>query len=186
MKNKIIVLNLLNEDRQKVLRTHLILNFLGFGSAIMFIILASVGAILILSKFALTNTFNESVAQSALVTQEYGGVNTLIKQVNDKLTKIDQIEKQFDPWSEHLLNISRLIPEGIALSSLTMERRSRDLLLRGEARKREDLLSFKAALENSGMFESVESPISNILNKQDIAFDLKLKIKESVFTLFAE
>lgn len=186
MPSKNIILNLLPGDKKRALRKHLILRLISFCLAVSFIIISTVAAALSLSKLILLDTFNDSIVQSTLIPRELGGANNLIKQVNFKLDTIDKIERHFSPWSEHLINISKMIPKDITLTSLSAEKFSRSLMMRGTAKTRNDLLSLLAALENSGLFESIESPISNILVKEDIAFDLKMKIKESILAEFSE
>jgi len=161
----------------------LILFFKNFA-AYSFVLTAVVGIVLLISQTLLTYTFNDTISRTALVTREYGGMNSLIRDANRKLHKISKIEAEFVPWSEVLLLAATLTPSNITLTSLVSESSTKDVLLRGVAKTREDLLIMTSAFEKSTFFESIESPISNLLIKEDILFDLKMKVSEEAVASF--
>lgn len=56
-------------------------------------------------------------------------------------------------------------------------RSSSEVSFRGIARTRQDLLSFEAALRNSGRFQDIASPLSNIIQETNISFVIEGKLK---------
>jgi len=179
MNNKIISINLLTKEKINSLREYLLIVAFHDFAAFSFVLVSFIGMVMLLSFVLLTNTFNETIEQTTLVTREYGGMNSLIRRTNLKLTTLNSIEKEFTPWSENLVAFAKLVPKNVSLVSFTANRESGEVLLRGVAVSREDLLSFMKALTESGLFTNIESPISNLLTKTDLAFDLKMKIPKS-------
>ncbi len=53
------------------------------------------------------------------------------------------------------------------------------LTIDGTSATRESLVSFVKNLQSSGMFKSVDLPISNFANDKDLAFSIKITISES-------
>lgn len=180
MNNRFISINLLTKEKIASLREYLLLVASHDFAAFSFILISFIGIILLIAHVLLTNTFNETIAQTTLVTKEYGGMNSIIRRTNLKLTTLNSIEKEFTPWSDNLISISKLVPKNISLTTFSVDRSSRDVILKGTAAGREDLLIFTKSLSESGLFENIESPISNLLTKTDLAFDLKMKISASV------
>ncbi|OGF82370.1 hypothetical protein A3B18_02190 [Candidatus Giovannonibacteria bacterium RIFCSPLOWO2_01_FULL_46_13] len=52
------------------------------------------------------------------------------------------------------------------------------IILNGMADKREDLVAFVKSLEDSGEYDKVDSPLSNILKKTEVDFSLSLNLKK--------
>ena len=73
-------------------------------------------------------------------------------------------------------------PAGISIAGISF----RNLLaldpvrvsLSGKAAKREDLVLFQKILEDSGLYKKIDSPISNILKKNDIEFVFDLEFSQ--------
>lgn len=179
MNSKMITINLLTKEKINALREYLLIVAFHDFAAFSFILVSFIAMILLMAYVALTNTFNATIEQSTFVTKEYGGMNSLIRRVNTKLTTLNSIEKEFTPWSEIMVSASVLVPKNVSLVTFSADKSSREVIIRGVAVSREDLLSFMKALTDSGLFENIESPISNLLSKTDLAFDLKMKIVES-------
>lgn len=177
--NNLITVNLLSPEKKRMLKKYLLILFLKNFAAYSFVLIAVVGIVLLVSQTILTTTFNDTISRTALVTREYGGVNALIREANRKLRKISEIESEFTPWSEVLIHAATLTPSNITLVSLSCEASTRDVLIRGVAKTRGDLLIMTRAFEESKIFESVESPIANLLIKEDILFDLKMKVSQA-------
>lgn len=179
MNNRFISINLLTKEKINYLREYLLLAAFHEFAAFSFVLISFIGIILLINNILLTDTFNETIAQTTLVTKEYGGMNSIIRRTNLKLTTLNSIEKEFTPWSENLIAVAKLAPKNISWVTFSADRSSREIIIRGVASRRDDLLAFMKSLTDSGLFENIESPISNLLTKTDLAFDLKMKIAES-------
>lgn len=174
-----ITINLLTKEKINALREYLLIAAFHDFAAFSFILVSFIGIVLLIAYVLLINAFNSTIEQSTLVTREYGGMNSLIRSANTKLTTLNSIEKEFTPWSENLISFAKLVPKNVSIASFTVDKESRSVTLNGVAVSREDLLSFTKSLTESGLFEEIESPISNLLSKTDLAFNLKMKISVS-------
>lgn len=183
MKNKIITINLLTKEKIAYLRKYLFLVTTHDFAAFSFVLISFIGIILLMAHILLVNTFNDTIAQTTLVTKEYGGMNSLIRRTNLKLATLNSIEKEFTRWSDIMVSFSKLVPENVSLTALSADGNAREMIVRGTAVSREDLLKFMKALEDSGSFENIESPISNLLTKSDLLFELKMKISETAIKI---
>lgn len=180
MKNKIITINLLTKEKIAYLREYLLLVTTHDFAAFSFVLISFISMILLVAHILLVNAFNDTMAQTTLVTKEYGGMNSIIRRTNLKLTTLNSIEREFTPWAVNLISFSKLVPKNVSLTTFSADRNSRGIIIRGVAITREDLLKFTKSLEESGLFENIESPISNLLTKSDLSFELNMKILESV------
>lgn len=168
----------MTKEKIGFLREYLFLLATRNFAAFSFVLCALIGMILLGSQILLLNAFNDAIAETTLVTREYGGVNFLIKNANLKLSTLNAIEREYTPWSSTVVSVAKLTPANISFVSFSANKNTREILLRGVAGTRVDLLKFMKNLEDSKLFEIVESPLSNLLTKEDLAFDLKMKLYE--------
>lgn len=99
-----------------------------------------------------------------------------VRDFNKLLKNIEVVQAEYLPWTEILIETVTLVPSGIQLSSFTIQKGAASFSLTGKANTREDLLSLKKNLEDSDNFIEVQSPISNLLLKENINFELSGKI----------
>jgi hypothetical protein len=178
-----INLNLLSPENKKSTEERLlylsIKNLL--GALLIFAVFSA--TILLVAKLVLADNFQTIVEQTTLIVKEYGGVNQKIKETNQKIVVVSDTQKKFVAWSEILAKISDLIPKNITVSVMIMSRDNEEMTLKGTAKTRDDLLSLKSNLENSEIFSSVKIPFSNLLTREDIDFDFKLKLNKKIFEI---
>jgi hypothetical protein len=106
-----------------------------------------------------------------------------IKNYDDEFSKINlqlasaiKMKKDQLYWSILLEKLSEKTPEGIEISNLSTKNYA--VFLAGKAGNRDSLLSFKGNLEKEGCFTDVNLPLSNLVSKENIDFQMDLKIKE--------
>ena len=102
--------------------------------------------------------------------------NQQIKDINNSLQALEQIQKNFYPTTNLLLRINELIPEAIYIVSLNYNHPDQTLLMKGKADNRQVLLNFQADIKKIDFIEKVELPLSTILKKEDIDFELKITL----------
>jgi len=81
-----------------------------------------------------------------------------------------------------LEKISEIAPAGINLTNLSYQTAQNKVVLNGQAKTREQFLNFKENLEKSQVFLEVESPLSNLINKENIDFNFNFKISTSTIS----
>ncbi|MFA5961142.1 MAG: PilN domain-containing protein [Parcubacteria group bacterium] len=98
-------------------------------------------------------------------------------EINAKLTKISAISSGQLYWSNFFLMLNRATPHSIEIIGLSTKDFSVHLM--GKAKTRDDLLSFRDNLSKEECFENVNLPLSDLVSKEDIAFQIDLGIKEN-------
>lgn len=97
-------------------------------------------------------------------------------EINSKLSKISDVASGQIYWSELFLKLNAAVPDAVELSGLSTKNFS--VFLAGKAKTRDDLLLFKDNLSQELCFEDVNLPLSNLVSKEDVVFQIDLKIKE--------
>lgn len=99
------------------------------------------------------------------------------KQINELDQKLVKIQSGHLQWQGIFQGLSGVMPEGVFISDLSTKDFS--VFLVGKARTREDLLDFKNKLEAVECFQDVNVPLSNLVVKNDIDFQIDLKVTEN-------
>ena len=98
-------------------------------------------------------------------------------EINTKLTKISSVASSQIYWSGLFSRLDQSIPDNVEISGLSTKNFS--VYLAGKAKTREDLLLLRDKLSQEDCFENVNLPLSDLVSKEDIAFQIDLDIKES-------
>ena len=169
-----VTLNLLSPEKKAVLRTGFIFAYVQTMLFIVFLIVVFSSGTLLALRMMLKGTYEDLARRSDGGVDESKGITTEIKKINDYLKRIDGIQQRYVPWSTVLEVLTRQVPEGMQLTSLTVSKDGK-ILLSGIARQRNDVLTFQSRLEQSEEFADVKSPISNILTQKDVKFDFEFR-----------
>lgn len=150
-----------------------------YGSAITGIFLIFIALLIIIWVFItiqLKSAVNnlESV-QGSFKGQDLKTQQAAVADLNKYLEKIASIQKNQKNYSALLINLSNLVPSGIRLNTLTLDKNG-EISLNGYAQRRELILTFKDSLEKSNLFAGIENPLSNLIKQTDINFYFKFKI----------
>ena len=141
---------------------------------LMLLITIMVAIVLLATKAALQNHFNEIVAQSTLTTQYATSFNQGVQKFNKKLSTVEKIQQDYVAWTDFFIIISQLVPPDVTISSI--DSNLQKTLIFGVAKDRNALLQFQQNLKNSNIFKNVETPLENLLKRTDIDFNIKADI----------
>ena len=72
--------------------------------------------------------------------------------------------------------LSKLIPEKISLSNVANDLSTQEIIIKGYAQTRDDLIAFNKNLEASQLFKEVKIPLSNFLTQEAIIFEITAKV----------
>lgn len=95
-----------------------------------------------------------------------------IQNFNSLLGNVSAIQSEYASWSGVLIETAKSMSDGVVLTSLTIQKTNSTFQFSGNASTRDSLLDFKNNLEESLFFSNIESPISNLLSKENISFTL--------------
>lgn len=164
-----ITLNLLSPTQKEALRARVIFAM----TERLMIVLISVmllGCIfLLLLKIELTKTLAEVQARQVL-TSDYARANNDIRSLNRQVVRVEALQKLALSPSSLFRDLAIRTPQGVAITSLDLDMKSGSMRLNGIAARRDGLLAFEAALKQSPYVKSLESPISNLFQKNAINF----------------
>ncbi len=99
------------------------------------------------------------------------------KQINNQIAQIYLIEQDQFYWSKILIRLSELVPPEIKLNSLITN--NYKITLEGTADNRDELIGFKKKLMNEPELINVDLPLSNLVDKNNIEFQISFEIKEN-------
>jgi len=107
--------------------------------------------------------------------EEMKSYDSLVKNTNAKVFEIDKIQSDQLYWSKFFMRIDRGNLNGLTMDSMV----SKDFLvtIAGKAETRDNLISFKEALEKEDCFSEINLPLSNLVSKENVEFKIELKIK---------
>lgn len=94
--------------------------------------------------------------------------------INDRLSVISKIDADQLYWTELFLKLSETIPAQIEISTLST--RDYGVFLVGMAETRDVLLEYRDRLSKESCFSEVTLPLSNLVSKENIAFQIDLEI----------
>ncbi|MFH1029758.1 MAG: PilN domain-containing protein [bacterium] len=172
-----ITLNLLSREKKEELRFRKIYLMGKDFACIIFIFTVLIAIILSVANIILVNTFNDTISNSYI----FGSKNRIfeddLNKLNSKLENMRKVQSDFVAYDELMLDVNDYVPENIILTYLSINTDSKKAVFKGYALKREDLLNLKNNLENSNLFEKVESPLANLLEKDNINFNITADLK---------
>ncbi|HEY4518384.1 MAG TPA: hypothetical protein VJG48_02045 [Candidatus Paceibacterota bacterium] len=131
---------------------------------------------LILTSKGEATTLALSNARLRPVSKEADTAVAATQEVNAKLRIITAIGRPLSVGGM----LDRILSHkmsGITITSIDYSSDAK-LSLKGVARDREALLSFIKSLHDDSMFAEVGSPISNLIENHDIAFNIIMKVQE--------
>jgi len=99
-----------------------------------------------------------------------------IEEINNLMSEVSAVQKDFVKWSRILNDFLALLPTGNTIQSINLDKEQGTMTMSGWAKTRDDFLQLKTNLENSQMLSGTESPISNLLHRTDVDFTIRAKL----------
>jgi len=159
--------------RKKIFRNILHEEFLFLLPVILFIIIL-LNVFYLLSIKHDTSLMQKSLAESQDKYQELSSYEEKFKQVNESSVKLLNIQDKHMHWTEVFNKLSSALPDGISINEFSTK--DYKIFLVGKARSRDILLDFKGTLEADTCFTDINVPLSNLVVKDDIDFQMDLAI----------
>ncbi len=135
-----------------------------------------IGILFSMSYLILINYMEESKIGSFLAKETYQGVDDEIKSIEEKMDYILNIQEKAINWSKLLEDIMLKTGNNISFSKIMISRDNYRLDLMGYAQTRDDLLELKKSFEESSSYLTIDFPIRNILEKDNISFEMRITV----------
>ena len=99
-----------------------------------------------------------------------------IKDISGQVASVKKIQDNQLYWSRLLLKLNEKVFDGLEITDLTTSDYA--VVLDGKANTRDDLIAFKDSLVQDQCFSNVELPLSNLVSKDNVEFQISLAIKK--------
>lgn len=133
-----------------------------------------ISGVFVFAQIILEQIFSEAISKVRLVadTPEDNEFRTA---VNTRIEGIPRIQKDYIPWSYFVEYIADNSNANITFNNLEISEQDQQIKLIGVAENRSSLLEFKNDLQGSPHISEVIFPIENILKKEDVDFNIRIK-----------
>jgi len=126
------------------------------------------------TKYAMQTSVPKDQLESSKELEKY---DEEFKEANSEITALEEVQRENIYWSDLFLELNKIVPEGIALQSVSTKKMQ--IFISGTAGTRDDLVALKEKLENSSCFENINFPLSNFAAKENIEFQSDFSIKDN-------
>lgn len=171
-----LTLNLISEELKKKIKLRHLYLFIKKINLTLIVITIVVAIILLIAKTILQVKFNDIVDQTTLVTKNNQGYNLKIRDINNRINFVEKVQNDFIPWSNLLKTVADITSNDIGLNYLKINLADQTIKIKGKAGLRDSLLDFKQKMEAATIFKEIDFPIKNILEKENINFEINAKI----------
>ncbi|MDP2708670.1 MAG: hypothetical protein Q8O93_01285 [bacterium] len=172
-----ITLNLVSDKQKKEIRLRHLYGFIKKINLTLTVVTITAAIILLTAKIILQLKFNDIVEQTTLVTKNNQGYNNKVRGINAKINFVEKIQEDFFVWSDLLKTLADIAPKDINLYYLKINAEDQTFKIKGKAGWRESLLTFKEKMDNLPILYDIDFPIKNILEKENIDFEINAKLK---------
>jgi hypothetical protein len=169
-------LNFLSEEAKKEAKFKRLHSLIARVDAVLLIGVIFLSVLFTSAENLMAKNFKEFYEQDTILKTSGQEYNEKIKKINEKLKTVAKIQKDFIPFSLIIKELTNRIPEGNSLFYIKADVNSRLLKISGQAKRREDFLNLKTKLSESPLFIEINSPLQNILNKENIDFEISIKL----------
>ncbi len=145
---------------------------------IFLIVLINIGLVLFFAKKILERNFQVLTAQNIKIIPRIAPFNKKIQEINNTLKVIKEVQTKTKDPTLYLLELSKIIPRNIKITSLQLDLENNSAKIKGRAQKRPDLLKFKNNLETSAKFIDLKIPLGTLLLKDKIDFEIDFLLVE--------
>ena len=169
-------LNILPEEFKKEVRLSSI--YVVFRNIILLLVFltATSGIVFLLGDAVLQIYIEDSGFAKTIVQSNFQSLNERVENAESKINYILEIQENAINWSKLIEDIMVKTNDNIVFSKVSINREKYQLNLSGHAEARSDLIELKEGFENSNSYLSIDFPIQNILEKNDIDFDMLMTI----------
>jgi Tfp pilus assembly protein PilN len=171
-------INLLSVEKKKQLDQ--LVRFIFFKELVEIILLVSalLSIILLLSQSMLQREFNDLSQSATLVSREFSHYNQEIRKINSIIKKFNDASKNYSPLSPKILEFINKTPNDIKINFLNIDQTVGTIIISGTAKTRDSLLSYQDSLKKYTWISGVQTPISQLFQKENVNFQINAQIKK--------
>lgn len=133
--------------------------------------------ILLVLQLILELQFIKISGETTVIMKSSENYTNKIRVINNQVSEAAQIQEDAVYWSLLFEDLSNNTPDDIKLNSVNINKTKDSLNIKGLAATRESLITFKEWLEGRDQFQNIDFPVKNLLEKENISFDIKAEFK---------
>lgn len=141
------------------------------------VVIAIVSAILVWSWLFLENDFANLTKSALNINRSYNSYNQETKNINSLLSNFNVVTKNFSPLTPRLRDLINSLPPDIKLYSLQLDAAQQTLAINGMAMSRSSLINYQENLGTISWLTDIQTPVSQLFQKENIDFEFKAKIR---------
>lgn len=177
-----IRLNLIPPQKKEEIRKSKRLATTIKSEVVLFMILTVFFSVLISYRYILSiNLMGETIlnaeVEKADQFEKIKNYGDQFSRANDSIKQIASIDQAQLYWSRIFVKLSQLISTGIEIDSFSTNDFS--VTLAGTADTRDNLITFKDDLEKEKCFSGVDLPLSNLVDKTNVDFQIVFNLDEN-------
>ena len=175
---KDVFLNLMSPDKKRRLDT--LVRFLLTRNILEIILFfcCVLGIALVLGWWVLAGDTSELNVSSPLLNPSANTYNQNVQALNKLIVDSAQAGRGYDRLAWRVLDLAHATPAQVYWQSLTIDRRAGTMSLSGKAATREALLTLEQNLQAVPWLTTVSAPLSQLLNKNDIDFQITATLQD--------
>lgn len=123
------------------------------------------------------------VEEEVLAQREIKSTKEEIMLINKNIVNFEKNETRRRKISPIISEIANSTPSQIKLNSIALKKNvgSFSILIKGSAEKRDDFLDYVEKLKIVPRFSDVNSPLTNLLQSKELAFEIEAIIKQEYY-----
>lgn len=177
-----ILLNLLQEEKRRDIRKKIYQRFFLWQFILVFVLavfyLSILASIYFILDFQLQGleSMGRQYDMAHSEQKKLDEYRKKFKETNALAETVNKIEKNHLSFTRIFVLLDEVLPESIALESLTTKEYT--VLLSGRAATRDDLLSFEARLQASACVKNVDMPLNNLFSEKNVDFQMDFEMSK--------
>lgn len=123
--------------------------------------------------------FEQAASQDRFgeIAREIRGMEEKIQETNKLLGLANKVNSQKTEFSGILYDISSIRPPGLSFKTLSYKKDTKEFILAGKSQTRDEFLVFLEKLEKNSRFKEIDSPLSNLVKKENLDFRIRFIFK---------
>jgi Tfp pilus assembly protein PilN len=176
-----IYIDLLPEERKNEIKRKKLLRLI-VKQEVLFLFPLLVLIVIMLDIYWVLGIQRNSMIETGSLEQNQGKYKELseyedkFKEINTTTAILNKLQQSHLSWSNLIEVITKATPDGVYLTDFA--NKDYQIFLTGKAKNRESLIAYKEALIASGCADNVNVPLSNLVNKTDVDFQLDFMVKQ--------
>ncbi len=133
--------------------------------------------VFIWSWLTLLDEYNNTAQSTTLVNRENSVRGREVRETNSIMRQFNRAASGYTALTPKLNELITTLPIDIKLNSMSFDRTQNNFIISGTAQTRAALLNYEAVVKQYLWLQNVTSPISQLLEKENINFEIRASLK---------